>query len=273
RYGFGRAGLRPGSDERRMTDLTMSPWLIALITFVTGLVAGILNTIAGGGGMITMPVLLAVGLPPQFALGTNKFQASVGSFTSTWYFVRKGIVRLREIKLGLTLTAVGAVLGSWTVQQIHSEVLADVIPFLLLSIAVYSIFSPALGMRDAEAKMSEQRFYAIFGFGFGFYDGFFGPGVGTFWAMAFVMLLGYNLMKATAYTKVMNFTSNLISFAMFWYGGFVIFGSGIAMAIGQMIGSQIGSQLVMKKGTEFIRPIFITMVLATTLKLIYDRYF
>ena len=251
----------------------MSPWLIALITFTTGLVAGVLNTIAGGGGLITIPVLLAVGLPPQFALGTNKFQASVGSFTSTEYFVRKGIVRLREIKWGLLLTALGAVAGSWTVQQIHSELLADVIPFLLLGIAVYSIFSPALGVRDTPPKMSEQRFYAVFGFGFGFYDGFFGPGVGTFWAMAFVLLLGYNLMKATAFTKVVNFTSNLVSFFMFWYGGFVLFGSGIAMAAGQMIGSQIGSMLVLKKGTDFIRPIFIAMVLVTTLKLIYDRYF
>lgn len=223
--------------------------------------------------MITVPVFLAVGLPPQFALGTNKFQASVGSFTSTEYFVRKGIVRLGEIKWGLFLTAIGAVLGSWTVQQIHSDILADIIPFLLLAIAVYSIFSPALGMHDQSAKVSEQRFYSIFGFIFGFYDGFFGPGVGTFWAMAYVLLLGYNLMKATAYTKVLNFTSNLISFLMFWYGGFVMFTAGLAMAAGQMIGSHIGSQLVLKKGTEFIRPIFITMVLATTLKLIYDRYF
>jgi len=251
----------------------VSPWIIALITFITGLVAGVLNTIAGGGGLITVPVLLAVGLPPQLALGTNKFQASVGSFTSTEYFVRKGVVRLREIKWGLLLTAIGAVAGSWTVQQIHSDLLADVIPFLLLCIAVYSIFSPALGVRDVHPKISEKRFYSIFGFAFGFYDGFFGPGVGTFWAMAFVLLLGYNLMKATAFTKVMNFTSNLISFFMFWYGGFVLFGSGIAMAIGQMIGSQIGSVLVLKKGTNFIRPIFITMVLLTTLKLIYDRYF
>ncbi|MGE5314325.1 MAG: TSUP family transporter [Acidobacteriota bacterium] len=251
----------------------MSFWIIALITFVTGLVAGILNTIAGGGGLITVPVFLAVGIPPQYALGTNKFQASVGSFTSTEYFVRKGIVRLGEIKWGLALTAIGAVLGSWTVQQIHSDILSDIIPFLLLSIAVYSIFSPKLGMEDVPARMSEQRFYMIFGFLFGFYDGFFGPGVGTFWAMAYVLLLGYNLMKATAYTKVVNFTSNLISFLMFWAGGFVLFGSGLAMAAGQMIGSEIGSHLVLKKGTQFIRPIFITMVLATTLKLIYDRYF
>jgi len=251
----------------------VSPWIIALITFTTGLVAGVLNTIAGGGGLITVPVLLAVGLPPQFALGTNKFQASIGSFTSTWYFVRKGVVRLGEIKWGLLLTAIGAVIGSWTVQQIHSDLLADVIPFFLLSIAVYSVFSPSLGLRDGQPKMSEKKFYAIFGFGFGFYDGFFGPGVGTFWAMAFVLLLGYNLMKATAFTKVMNFTSNLVSFFMFWYGGFVLFGSGVAMAVGQMIGSQIGSVLVLKKGTNFIRPIFITMVMITTLKLIYDRYF
>lgn len=251
----------------------VSAWIIVVITFVTGFVAGVLNTIAGGGGMITVPVFLAVGLPPQFALGTNKFQASVGSFTSTEYFVRKGVVRLNEIKWGLFLTAVGGVAGSWTVQQIHSDILADVIPFLLLAIALYSIVSPKLGMHDVAAKMSEQKFYSVFGFIFGFYDGFFGPGVGTFWAMAFVLLLGYNLMKATAYTKVLNFTSNLISFFMFWYGGFVLFGSGIAMAVGQMIGSHIGSQLVLKKGTEFIRPIFITIVLATTMKLIYDRFF
>jgi hypothetical protein len=108
---------------------------------------------------------------------------------------------------------------------------------------------------------------------FGFYDCFFGPGVGSFWAIAFVIMLGFSLTKATGYTKAMNFTSNIVSAIVFMIGGNASYTIGIVMALGQIIGSAIGARLVIRKGTKLIRPVFITIVLLTTLKLIYQNYF
>ena len=116
-------------------------------------------------------------------------------------------------------------------------------------------------------------FFFVFGLGIGFYDGFFGPGTGTFWTIALVVLLGLNLKKATAQTKVMNFTSNVVSLAVFLWSGNVLFAVGLLMGLGQIVGAYIGSNMVIKKEVKFIRLFFLTMVGLTLLKLIYSSYF
>jgi uncharacterized membrane protein YfcA len=121
--------------------------------------------------------------------------------------------------------------------------------------------------------MSRARFDLTFGLLLGFYDGFFGPGTGTFWAMAFVLALGFNLTRATGYTKAMNFSSNLCSFLLFALAGKVNYGAGIIMGVGQLIGARFGSRMVMTRGTKFIRPVFIAVVLTITGKLLYDACF
>ena len=113
----------------------------------------------------------------------------------------------------------------------------------------------------------------LFGISLGFYDGFFGPGVGSFWAVAFVLGLGFDLRTATGYTKVMNFTSNAVSFVLFVAGGQVLFGAGLAMGAGEVLGAGIGSRMVVRRGVKFIRPVFVSMVILTTLKLLYSRFF
>lgn len=241
------------------------------ILFITGLIAGLVDSIAGGGGLITIPVLLSTGMSPHYVLGTNKFQSSFGSFTASYYYVSKGGVDLKEAKLGIVYTFIGAAAGTIVVQLVSSAILNYIIPFLLLGIIIYSLVTPRLGEIDKHPKFSQQNFYLLFGLLLGFYDGFFGPGTGSFWAIAFVAGLGFNLTKATGYTKVMNFVSNIVSVLLFIVGGHVIFTAGIVMAVGQIIGSKIGAELVIKKGAKFIRPIFITIVILTTLKLIYDR--
>lgn len=246
---------------------------IYLILFITGLVAGTIDSIAGGGGLITLPVLLGLGFPPHIALGTNKFQSSFGSFTASYYYVRKGGVLLKEALPGIVFTFIGAALGTWSVQQVHSDALNYLIPFLLIAIVIYTFLTPNLGAIDKHARIPANVFYIAFGLSLGFYDGFFGPGTGSFWALAFVVGLGFNLTKATGYTKVMNFTSNIVSFVIFVVGGFVYLPAGLIMAAGQIIGSRIGSGLVLKKGAKFIRPVFITIVILTTLKLLYSRFF
>ena len=232
-----------------------------------------IDAIAGGGGLIALPALLSVGVPPQTALGTNKFQSVFGTFTATRYYRQSGLVRLREEKFGIIVTFIGAGIGAWIVQQVDSKILVYVIPFFLLFIAFYTILTPALGKHQTKAKISKETFFLIFGSMLGFYDGFFGPGVGTFWAMAFMSLLGYEIRKATAHTKVMNLSSNIISVIVFSIGGSVIFLYGIIMAAGQIIGAHIGAKLAVKKGIGIIRPLYILVVLVTIGKLLYSRFF
>jgi uncharacterized protein len=246
-------------------------WIFPAL-FATAFTAGLIDSISGGGGLLTLPVLLGIGLPPHIALGTNKLQSSFGSFTSTYYYRRHKVVKIREAITGIIFTAVGTVIGTWCVQQVHPEFLGHLIPWLLLTIAIYTIFSPKLGTRDQSPKLTPNIFYFIFGLLFGFYDGFFGPGVGSFWAIAFVLLMGFNLTKATGYTKAMNFTSNIVSAVVFIIGGKVIYAIGFVMAVGQILGSIVGARLVVKKGATLIRPVFITIVILTTLKLLYSNY-
>ena len=246
-------------------------WHLPLL-FLTGLVAGFVDSIAGGGGLITLPVLLSFGLDPQQALGTNKLQATFGSASASWHYAQAKTVRLGDCVGGFVLTLTGAALGALAVQQLDPSFLKRAIPVLLISVAIYTLLKPRLGAEDLRPRMTRGVFYLTFGLLLGFYDGFFGPGAGTFWTMAFVLGLGFNLTRATGYAKVMNFASNVSSLALFLLGGNVCFTAGLTMGLGQVLGARIGSRMVIARGTRFIRPVFISVVLALTLKLLYDAY-
>lgn len=242
------------------------------LLFGTGFVAGLIDSIAGGGGLITVPVLLGIGLPPQVALGTNKLQGSFGSGSAMLHFIRAGTVTLSDCWSGIFWTAIGAALGVWAVQLLDANLLKQLIPWLLAAIAVYTLLAPRLGAEDAHARMKSGPFYLIFGLLIGFYDGFFGPGTGSFWTMALMMMLGCSMLRATAATKVMNFTSNFVALLFFLSAGQVRFVEGIVMGIGQFLGARVGSKLVIRRGTALIRPLFITMVLALAARLIYQNF-
>jgi uncharacterized membrane protein YfcA len=247
------------------------PWQLPLL-FGTGLAAGFVDAIAGGGGMITLPVLLSLGLDPQHALGTNKLQATCGSGSAAWHYAQAKTVPLRDCARGFAFSLTGAVLGTLAVQRLDPSFLKRAIPVLLLAVAIYTLLKPRLGDQDLRPRLDRRWFDMLFGLVIGFYDGFFGPGTGTFWTMAFVLGLGFNLTKATGYAKVVNFASNLGSLVFFLLGGSVYFGAGLAMGAGQLVGARIGSRMVIARGTRFIRPIFISVVLVLTMKLIYQGY-
>jgi uncharacterized protein len=246
-------------------------WMYPVL-FGGAMLAGWIDAIAGGGGMITIPLLLSLGVPPQMVLGTNKLQASFGSYTAAHHFVRRDIVPLPDAVPGIVITLLGSAIGTFAVQQIDPSVLNVVIPFLLLGIAVYMLFTPSLGAVAVDPRMGRIPFYFVFGLLLGFYDGFFGPGVGSFWAMVFMLVLGLDLTRATGYTKVMNFTSNIVSFVVFAIGGHVLWLPGLVMAGGQIAGARIGSGMVITRGVKFIRPVFIVVVLITTVRLILRNF-
>jgi uncharacterized membrane protein YfcA len=246
-------------------------WQFPLL-FATAVVAGFVDSIAGGGGLITIPVLLSLGLPPRDTLGTNKLQASFGSGSATFHYTRAGAVALRECAFGFVVTGLSAAAGAWVVRQLDPGFLRRAIPILLIGVAGYTILRPRLGEQDLHPRMGRTTFYLVFGIAIGFYDGFFGPGTGTFWTMAYMLGLGFNMARATGYTKVMNFSSNLAALALFLAGGNVLFGPGLVMGAGQWLGARIGSKMVIAKGTRFVRPVFLTAVLALTLKLLIDGF-
>jgi len=243
-----------------------------MILWLAGLFAGFVDSIAGGGGIITIPVLLAAGFDPHTALGTNKLQASFGSFTASIHYTRGKLVEPSKLAAGICFTAVGALLGTAAIQLISAEVLQMIIPGLLIAIFLYILFSPELGHIDSRAVMKKKVFFLAAGLVIGFYDGFFGPGTGSFWMTGLIVFLGYNMKKAAAHTKIMNFTSNIISLGAFIVGGKVVFIAGIVMGTAQLIGATLGSRMVLKKGTKFVRIFFLCVVAVTIAKLVYSAY-
>ncbi len=246
-------------------------WQVALL-FATGLIAGFVDSIAGGGGLITLPVLLNVCPDPRIALGTNKLQATFGSSSATVHYARAGAVTLSEFRRGCLFAFLGAATGSLLVQQLDPNFLKKLIPILLILVAIYIWLRPQLGEKDIHPRMTRPRFDALFGFGIGFYDGFFGPGTGTFFTLAFMLGLGFNLTKATAGSKVMNFATNVASLLAFLVFKKIWFVAGFIMGAGQWLGARAGSKMVMRHGTKFIRPIFLSAVMLITLKIIYSTW-
>ncbi|MCG6859841.1 MAG: TSUP family transporter [Chromatiaceae bacterium] len=243
----------------------------ALILFVLALLAGLVDSIAGGGGLISVPALLWVGLPPVTALATNKAQAVFGSFTATANFIHKGVIDLRRAAFAVVCTFLGAASGALLVQRLGGNLLARIIPLLLIAFALYFLLSPRVSDLDSHRRIGEGAFALSVGTSIGFYDGFFGPGTGTFFAMAFVALLGYNLRRATAHTKLLNFTSNLAALLFFLPGGHVIWSIALVMGTGQLAGAWIGSHLVLRHGTRLVRPVLVMATLAVSLKLLLDQ--
>lgn len=239
--------------------------------FGAAVFGGFIDSIAGGGGIITLPALLAVGIPPHFALGTNKLQSSFGSFTAALNYRRGNLVRFRELTLGIGFTALGAFFGTTTIQALSADLLKQVIPALLVAIFVYMLCNPKLGVMHKPHRIAPWLFYLIFGCVIGFYDGFFGPGTGSFWTIAFAIWLGFDLKKATAHTKVLNFISNIVALVTFVLGGHVILFTGLIMGIGQVFGAFVGSHLVLRRGTRFVRIFFLCAVAATIAKVCSNR--
>lgn len=241
-----------------------------LMLLLIGFLAGAIDAIAGGGGLLTVPALMASGMTPAQALATNKLQACFGSFSATWFFWRRGLLQFKPMLLTLFCTFVGSAVGTLLVQQVDARLMRWVVPFLLSAMAIYFIVSPRMGEQDTERRLSERAFAFTVGAGCGFYDGFFGPGVGSFYALCFISLAGMGLRKATAHTKLLNFTSNLASLIFFALGGHVLWLVGLVMAVGQFFGARVGANLVFKKGASLVKPLLVTLSLTLSAKLLWD---
>ncbi len=251
-----------------MTDLLT---LAALA--VAAFAAGLIDAIAGGGGLITVPALLAAGLPPLQALGTNKLQSSFGSGMALYRYARVGLLPINsshEVPLAVLFTACGAVAGTLTVGFLPAGWLKWLIPLALAAVLTFVFLQPKWGQTPSVARWKVVPFFAVFGLTLGFYDGFLGPGTGTFWTLALIGLLGRDLAVATAQTKVSNFTSNVVALTIFALQGHVLWMVGLVMGLSQAAGAWLGSHLALKRGVKFIRVVFLLVVSATLVKLLWS---
>ena len=248
----------------------IEPWVYPALTGVA-LVTGFIDAIAGGGGLIMMPALLFAGVPPLHALGTNKLQSMFGTGTALRNFWRSGLVEWQRNRLTVLVVFVGAVVGVLIVQSLETKLLNLIIPVLLVASAIYILLSPRMSDEDAHHRVSSKG-YAPIGGAIGLYDGFFGPGAGTFYTTSLVALRGYGLTKASAVTKLFNFTSNVASVLIFALGGHLLWLLGLCMAVGAMAGAWLGSHTALRFGARLIRPLLVVISLGLTGRLLWGYF-
>lgn len=231
-----------------------------------------MDAIAGGGGLITVPALLACGLPPHVVLGTNKLQAVFGSGMAAWQYRQAGLVSARACARGILLAFAGAALGAATVRVVTADTLRRLLPLLLLGVTVVVALRPGFGTAATRPRRSTTLLDRVAAPLLGFYDGFFGPGTGTFWTIVLVLWGGLELTRATARTKMMNFASNAGALVVFAVTGTIDVRTGLLMGCAQAAGAQIGARMAAARGQKFIRPIFLAVVVALTARLAWDAW-
>jgi len=251
-------------------SFTPEMWLLVTMFFVA-ICTGFVDSIAGGGGLIMMPALLAAGLPPHLAIGTNKLQSVFGTSTACWSYWRGGLVEVRNNLPLVALVFAGSAAGAMAIMQVSTGILAYIVPFFLILLALYVIFSPRMTDEDAHERLSRKAYAPIAGT-ISFYDGFFGPGTGQFFTATFVGLRGHGLTRATANAKLFNATTNWAAVLIFAFGGKLIWALGLVMAAGAALGGFLGSRFAMKHGAKVIRPLMIIASLGLTGKLIWDLF-
>ncbi|GLX77382.1 UPF0721 transmembrane protein [Thalassotalea insulae] len=241
-----------------------------------GFLAGLIDAIAGGGGMLTVPTLLTAGLPPHIALGTNKLAATFGSLTASVTFYKKKLFNVVFWRTSLIFTAIGATLGTLTVQFLSVDFLEKYLPVLIISTAIYTLaakntmhHSKALPL----ASKTTTRKQAIQGATLGFYDGVAGPGTGAFWTASSSALYKINLLYSCGVARCNNFISNFCSLLTFIYLGYVNLLLGLTMGVFIMAGAWVGSHWAIKLGNQFIRPVFITIVILMSCNLAFQAWY
>ena len=236
--------------------------------FFIAVVAGGVDAVAGGGGLITLPLLLIAGVPPAAAVATNKLGSIGGSLSATLYFIKIGRIPFRSVRLMTCTTFAGAILGGMMLTRVNSECLYAIISALLIGFSLYFLLMPTIGKRDRKGLIGPYLFAVTAAPLIGGYDGFFGPGTGTFFCATLTILRGFSLINATAHAKLLNLSSNSAALCFFLAQGVILWPIGLVLLAGQLIGGYLGAQIAMKHGTTLIKVIMVVMAIAVSLKLL-----
>lgn len=254
-----------------MTDLIIAlPFETIALLIAAACFAGFVDSIAGGGGLITIPALLLAGVPPVQALATNKVQGAFGAGTAAIAYARRGHVDLaRQARPALIAFAAGFA-GSQLVPYIPTEALRLILPAIMIAVALFFALKPGLSDADRHQRIGPAAFTLTVVPLIAFYDGLVGPGTGSFFMIAFVMFAGHGILKATAHTKFLNFAANIGALTAFAIIGAPLWGLGLAMGAAQILGAQIGSHMAMRIGSRLIKPLLVVTSTAMALRLIWQ---
>jgi uncharacterized protein len=243
---------------------------LALILILAAFLAGVVDSIAGGGALITFPALLLVGASPVETLATNKLQGSFGAGTAMVAYARAGHVRPQD-QLGMAaISAIAGAGGALAANLIPVETLRLIMPVILIGVAAFFALKPGLTDEARAARISPPVFAVTVVPLVAAYDGFFGPGTGSFFMLGFVLMAGYGVLKATAHTKMLNFASNLGSLMVFVQTGATWWAVGLAMALAQVAGASLGARLAMRVGAGLIKPLLVTVSVVMALRLLWQ---
>lgn len=234
--------------------------------FAVSILAGFIDTLGAGGGLIALPALMLSGLPPLSALGTNKLQGTMGTATATFMMFRKNKIYWQEVRPLMLTAFAGSAAGTVAVQFINTDVLSFVIPVVLFFIAVYFLLSPDLETLTAEPSFSRQKYQNLIVPSIGWYDGMFGPGTGSFFSLTGVLFKRNGLHSAVAIAKPLNFATNIASLIIFLSTGHIVWIVGLAMMLGQMAGAWAGSHCLFRVNPEILKKFIVVMCLAMLVK-------
>ncbi len=248
-----------------MEFVQISTELLSLL-FAVAIIAGLLDTLAGGGGLIALPALILSGVPPLTALGTNKLQGSMGTATATFMMLKNKRIKWPEVKKLMLFAFVGALFGTVGVQFVDQKVLSYVIPIVITFIGVYFLFSTKTIEQQTSPKISSHHYQHIVIPTIGCYDGFFGPGTGSFFSLAGVSLRGQGIIDATAIAKPLNFATNIASLIIFILAGKIVWTIGFVMIFGQVIGAWIGAHCLFSINPKYLRLLVVFMCFGMLIK-------
>jgi uncharacterized membrane protein YfcA len=243
--------------------------VLAVVAFV----AGFIDSIAGGGGLLTTPALMTAGLPPHLVLGTNKLSSTFGSAIASYTFYRRKLFQPREWTRALIGTAVGALIGAVIAHYLPAAWINQMLPVIVFGCGLYLLFGGTPKAPLDTHLPIKKKWQLPQGLGLGFYDGVAGPGTGAFWTVSSLLLYPLDLVRASGVARSMNFVSNATALSVFIFSGQVDWLLGLSMGVAVMCGAAIGARSAIKGGARFIRPVFITVVLCLTVRLAWQHWF
>jgi uncharacterized membrane protein YfcA len=243
--------------------------VLAVVAFV----AGFIDSIAGGGGLLTTPALMTAGLPPHLVLGTNKLSSTFGSAIASYTFYRRKLFQPREWTRALIGTAVGALIGAVIAHYLPAAWINQMLPVIVFGCGLYLLFGGTPKAPLDTHLPIKKKWQLPQGLGLGFYDGVAGPGTGAFWTVSSLLLYPLDLVRASGVARSMNFVSNATALSVFIFSGQVDWLLGLSMGVAVMCGAAIGTRSAIKGGARFIRPVFITVVLCLTVRLAWQHWF
>ncbi len=239
---------------------------------LAGFIAGYVDTIAGGGGLITVPAYLMAGLPPHLALGTNKFSATFSVGNATRIFIKKNIFKPKYWIAAIIASLIGSMLGAILVHFASGEFLDKFIPIIMLVLVVYMLWPKKTVPTFQKNYQPKKLSSSLLAGGFGFYDGFFGPGTGSFWVVMLMYLYKMDMVEATGVAKLMNFLSNFAALLVFMLFANIDYWLGAIMAVAMMSGAFLGAHSAIRFGSKFIRPVFLILVVSMAVYLLVTSW-